>query len=309
MIFPPLVSIVGATAVGKTELSLRLAERLNGEIVSADSRLFYRGMDIGTAKPSAEERARIPHHLINIVNPDETLSLAVFQRLAREAIADIHARGKLPFLVGGTGQYIRAVTEGWTPPAVTPSAELRSALEALKEKKGADWLHQKLAILDSQAAQKIDARNYRRTIRALEVIFTTGKQFSAQRGQSASPYRLIAVGLTRPREELYRRVDERIEAMFADGLLAEVKNLFAQGYSSDLPSLSAIGYRECIGVVNGLLTEEEAKVEMRRLTRVFVRRQANWFKESDSQIHWFNPAHENALREIEGLIRGALSVV
>src|SRR5512137_1118701 len=170
---PPLIVIVGPTAVGKTELTLRLAERLNGEIVSADSRLFYRGMDIGTAKPSAAELARVPHHLIDVANPDQTWSLAVFQQKARQAIDGIHQRGRLPFLVGGTGQYIRAVTEGWTPPEVHPDERLRSVLEKLKNEKGSVgiyWLHDKLRTLDPISAEKIDARNFRRTIRALEVI-------------------------------------------------------------------------------------------------------------------------------------------
>ena len=141
----PLILIVGPTAVGKTELAIQLAEKLNGEIISADSRLFYRGMDIGTAKPSREELARVPHYLIDIVNPDETLSLAVFQQKAKDIIADIHARGKLPFLVGGTGQYVRAVTQGWTPPEVTADERLRDELERMKEEKGAEWLHARLA--------------------------------------------------------------------------------------------------------------------------------------------------------------------
>src|SRR6185503_166950 len=158
----PLILIVGPTAVGKTELAIQLAERLNGEIVSADSRLFYRGMDIGTAKPTPEEKARVPHHLIDIANPDEILSLAIFQQKAREAIADIHTRNKIPFLVGGTGQYIRAVTEGWTPPEVKPDERLRSELEKIKDAKGLEWLHDKLRYLDSASAEKIDARNYRR---------------------------------------------------------------------------------------------------------------------------------------------------
>ncbi len=194
-----LILIVGPTAVGKTELAIQLAERLNGEIVSADSRLFYRGMDIGTAKPSREEMARVPHHLIDIADPDEILSLAVFQQKAREAIADIHTRNKLPFLVGGTGQYVRAVTEGWNPPEVEPDEKLRAELEKKKEEKGIYWLHDKLKSLDPVAAEKIDARNYRRTIRALEVILTTGKKFSEQRGQGDSPYHLITIGLIRPR--------------------------------------------------------------------------------------------------------------
>lgn len=303
---PPVILIVGPTAVGKTELAIRLAEKMNGEIVSVDSRLFYRGMDIGTAKPSKEEMASVPHHLIDIVNPDETLSLAVFQDMARDVIADIHNRNKLPFLVGGTGQYIRAVTEGWNPPEVTPNEPLRDELERVKEEKGAKWLHDRLRALDPESADKIDARNFRRTIRALEVIFTTGRRFSEQRGSGDSPYHLITIGLTRPREELYQRVDERIEKMFADGLLNEVKGLLDKGYSPTLPSMSAIGYRECVGVVQGSMTLDQAKVEIRRLTRVFVRRQANWFKESNPNIHWFHPERENFLNKIEALIRNSI---
>ena len=298
----PLILIVGPTAVGKTELAIQLAEKLNGEIISADSRLFYRGMDIGTAKPSREELARVPHYLIDIVNPDETLSLAVFQQKAKELIADIHARGKLPFLVGGTGQYVRAVTQGWTPPEVTADDRLRDVLEKIKDERGADWLHDKLAQVDPESAQKIDARNVRRTIRALEVILTTGRKFSEQRGQSDSPYQLITIGLTRPRPELYERVDERIDAMFANGLIDEVRGLLDKGYSPTLPSMSAIGYRECIRVVNGEWNVEQTKVEMRRVTRIFVRRQANWFKESDPNIMWFK-VEDGVVAEIEKSIR------
>ena len=298
----PLILIIGPTAVGKTELALQLAERLKGEIISADSRLFYRGMDIGTAKPSHEEMARVPHYLIDIVNPDETLSLAVFQEKAKEIIADIHTRGKLSFLVGGTGQYVRAVTQGWTPPEVTADEKLREVLEKMKEERGHEWLHAKLRILDPDAAEKIDARNVRRTVRALEVTLTTGRKFSEQRGQVESPYHLITIGLTRPRPELYQRVDERIDLMFASGLLDEVKGLLEKGYSPALPSMSAIGYRECVSVVNGLMTEEQAKVEMRRVTRIFVRRQANWFKESDPNIMWFR-VKEGIIDETEKYIR------
>ena len=302
---PPIVLIVGPTAVGKTELALRLAEKMDGEIVSVDSRLFYRGMDIGTAKPSKQEMERVPHHLIDIVNPDETLSLAAFQQMAREVIAEIHQRGHLPLLVGGTGQYIRAVTQGWAPPEVEPNEKLRAVLEKLQIEYSKEWLHDKLKILDPSAAQAIDLRNVRRTIRALEVIFTMGKRFSEQRGQGDSPYQLITIGLTRPREELYQRVDERIEKMFAGGLLDEVKVLLASGYSPTLPSMSAIGYRECVSVVNGQMTVEQAKVEMRRITRVFVRRQANWFKESDPLIQWFNP-DQVGIEDVEGFIRNSL---
>lgn len=299
---PPLIIIVGPTAVGKTEIAIQLAERLNGEIVSADSRLFYRGMDIGTAKPTAEELARVPHHLIDIADPDEILSLAVFQQKAREAIADIHTRNKLPFLVGGTGQYVRAVTQGWKPPEVKPDERLRDELEREKEERGIYWLYEKLKGLDPKAAEKIDPRNYRRTIRALEVIMTTGKKFSEQRGQSDSPYHLLTIGLTRPRDELYQRVDERIEVMFSSGFVDEVRGLLAKGYSPSLPTMSAIGYRECVGVVKGERSEEQAKVQIRRATRMYVRRQANWFKESDPGIHWFRVG-ERVVDEIEKNIR------
>jgi tRNA dimethylallyltransferase len=301
---PHLILIVGPTAVGKTEISIHLAERhpSGGEIVSADSRLFYRGMDIGTAKPSPEEKARVPHHLIDIAEPDQILSLAVFQQQASEIIADIHTRNKLPFLVGGTGQYVRAVTQGWTPPEVKPDEVLRSELERQKEENGINWLHAKLERLDPEAAEKIDARNFRRTIRALEVIMTTGKKFSEQRGQSESPYHLITIGLTRPREELYQRVDQRIDMMFENGFVNEVKKLIDKGYSPSLPTMSAIGYRECVGVIKGELSEEQARVQIRRATRVYVRRQANWFKESDPNIHW-HKVEDGVVDSIEKNIR------
>ena len=302
----PLILIVGPTAVGKTELALQLTERLNGEIISADSRLFYRGMDIGTAKPTLEEQKSVPHHLIDIANPDEILSLAVFQQLAHQVIEDIHIRSKIPFLVGGTGQYIRAVTEGWSPPEVEPDERLRNELERLKEENDIYWLHERLKTLDPLGAQKIDPRNYRRTIRALEVILTTGRRFSEQRGQSESPYQLITIGLARPRPELYERVDQRIDAMFANGFIEEVKTLLAMGYAPSLPTLSAIGYRECIQVINGELNEEQAKAKIRRATRIFVRRQANWFKESDSNIRWFR-VQPGVIDDIESFILRAMN--
>jgi len=303
---PSLILVIGPTAVGKTGFAIQLAERLDGEIVSADSRLFYRGMDIGTAKPTREEQARLPHHLIDIANPDEILSLAIFQQKAREAITDIHTRSKIPFLVGGTGQYIRAVTEGWSPPHVESNERLRNELSKMKEEKGTRWLYEKLRGLDEEAASKIDLRNVRRTIRALEVIMTTGRKFSEQRGQTESPYHLITIGLTRPRPELYKRVDQRIEMMFANGFLDEVKSLLAKGYSPSLPTMSAIGYREGIRVVKGELNEEQAKAEMRRATRIFVRRQANWFKESAPNIKWFR-VEERVVERIEAYIRPSLS--
>jgi tRNA dimethylallyltransferase len=301
----PLIVIVGPTAVGKTEIAIQLAEKLGGEIVSADSRLFYRGMDIGTAKPTAEERQRVPHHLIDVADPCETWSLALFQKAAADAIAGIYVRNKLPFLVGGTGQYIHAVTNGWVPPATAPDPALRAELEKEAETRGAEWLHARLQSLDPAAAEKIDPRNVRRTVRALEVTLATGRKFSEQRGQVEGPYRLLTVGLNRPRPELYARVDERIESMFASGLLEEVKRLLASGCSPDLPAMSSIGYRECVAVLEGTMTVEQAKVEMRRLTRVFVRRQANWFKANDPQIKWFE-VREKTVGEVEAYLQAAL---
>ncbi len=304
----PLVVLVGPTATGKTELAIDLAERLGGEIVSADSRLFYRGMDIGTAKPSQEQLKCVPHHLIDVADPDETWSLAVFQQAAARAIAEIQGRGRLPFLVGGTGQYIHAVTHGWSPPGIAPDARLRSILEAMAKSNGKAWLHDRLALLDPIHARTIDPRNLRRTIRALEVILTTGRRFSEQRSRGDSPYHLLIIGLDRRRPELYARIDARIEAMFANGLLEEVRRLLAQGYTPDLPTLSAIGYRECVLVLQGMMSLEDAKARMRRLTRVFVRRQANWFKPDDPAIHWY-PASPDPREEIELLIRNTFTVV
>ncbi len=309
----PLVVILGPTAVGKSELAIRLAERLNGEIISADSRLFYRGMDIGTDKPTPEARARVPHHLIDVADPDETWSLGRFQQEARIAIEDVYQRGRLPFLVGGTGQYIRAVVEGWHPPHVEGNIRLRQVLENLAkvrgEPQGAYWLHEKLQRIDPIAADRIDPRNLRRTVRALEVILLTGHRFSEQRTQSESPYSLLLIGLRRPRAELYARIDARIEAMFQAGLLEETRRLLEQGYSPELPALSAIGYRECIAVLQGKITLEEAKTLIKRATRRYVRHQTNWFKESDPRIHWLEAGAPDVLDQAEQLIRSWLTLL
>jgi tRNA dimethylallyltransferase len=293
---PPLVVILGPTAVGKTEVAVQLAERLNGEIVSADSRLFYWGMDIGTAKPSREDQQRVPHHLIDVTDPRQAWSLADFQQAARKEIAGIHARGRLPFLVGGTGQYLRAVIEDWRVPRAAPKDQLRAVLEAWAHEIGPAALHTRLASIDPQAAAQIDFRNLRRTVRALEVIFSTGKLFSEQRVRGASRYRLLLLGLQRPREELYARIDARIEAMFAAGFVEEVQRLLQAGYPPELPTLSAIGYAETIEYLQGRLSLEQVKAQMRRRTRQFVRRQANWFKPDAPSIHWFDAGPGIALQ-------------
>jgi tRNA dimethylallyltransferase len=297
----PLIVVVGPTAVGKTELSIQLAEWIGGEIVSADSRLFYRGMDIGTAKPTLADRARAPHHLIDVADPDETWSLSLFQNNARQVISEIYRRHRIPILVGGTGQYVHAITEAWDIPAQRPDLTLRKTLMAWESQIGEEGLYRRLEVIDPEAASHIDPRNVRRTVRALEVIFHTGKRFSEQRKKGSVPYSVIQIGLTRPRSELYQRIDARIDKMIVDGLVQEVSSLLAKGYSRDLPTLSAIGYREIIAYLNGKLTLEEAVVLIKRATRQFVRRQANWFKESDPNIFWFQMS-EDTLNAVETCI-------
>lgn len=283
----PLVAIVGPTAVGKTHVSLEVAEALDGEIISADSRLVYQGMDIGTAKPSVQERARVPHHLIDVVAPDENYSLAQYRRAAVRTIDAVHLRGNLPLLVGGTGQYVSAVLEGWVPPPRPDDTSLRKELRAYAEKHGHEALHAELERVDPDRAENIDARNLRRVIRALEIYRTTGTPPSELRVKVPPPYDLLQIGLRLPREELYDRIDRRIEAMLEAGWMNEVESLLEQGISPDAPSLSAIGYRQLVEVLQGERSVEDAKGEISRLTRRFVRRQANWFKEDDSEIHWF----------------------
>ncbi len=297
----PLVVILGPTAAGKTELAIQLAEQFNGEIVSADSRLFYRGMDIGTAKPTIEERMRVPHYLIDVANPDETWSLAVFQHEANKAIHKIYADHNLPFMVGGTGQFVRSVIEGWKVPSVKPDSRMREVLTELSYKMGPIELHSKLAILDPQAAISIDPTNIRRTIRALEVILTTGKRFSDQKMSGFRFYEPLLVGLTRPRVELYQRIDDRINFMIENGFIDEVQRLLDMGYSLDLPTMSAIGYAEIVATIQTKITLDEAIVLIKRRTREFVRRQANWFKANDPDIHWYQ-VNSGTLDEVGKLI-------
>ncbi len=300
-----LVVLLGPTAVGKTETAIELAQQFDGEIVSADSRLFYRGMDIGTAKPSLKERQQVPHHLIDVADANEVWSLGIFKNAARQVIAEIHARNKLPFLVGGTGQYITALIENWSVPAQQPDTRLRDVLERWAKIIGEDAIHHKLTIIDRQAAKTIDPRNLRRTIRALEVILKTGKRFSEQRQKGESPYKVLKIGLTRPRQELYERIDQRIDRMLKSGLVEEVKTLLEHNLEANSPVFSTIGYREIAAHLQGKITLDEAVALIRKNTRQFVRRQANWFKENDPQIHWFM-MNDKTTREISALIRGWL---
>ncbi len=289
---PPLIALVGPTAVGKTDLAVRLAEAIDGEIVSADSRQVYRRMDIGTAKPSHGEQARATHHLIDIVDPDETLGLAQFQELAYAAIGEITARGRVPLLVGGTGQYVMAVVEGWVIPRVPPDEALRNELYRQADEEGAEALHERLRALDPAAADRIDARNVRRVVRAVEVCLLTGEPISEQQGKSPPPYRILMLGLSLDRETLYRRVDERMGRMMEAGLEAEVRGLVATGYGFELPAMSGVGYGQFAPYLAGEAALETVVHEIKRATRRFVRQQANWFRPVDTRIHWLDAAQD-----------------
>lgn len=284
---PWVIMVVGPTAVGKTDLAIRLAKEIDAEIISADSRLFYRGMDIGTAKPTKAQQELMQHYLVDVADPNEVWSLSMFQSECNRLIEEIIQRGKKPMLVGGTGQYFRALIEGWEIPALEPDHSVRNELEKIGNEIGAEALYKKLEIVDPEAATKIDPQNLRRTVRALEVILLTGEKFSAQRRKSEPQYRFWVIGLNRPRPELYERIDERIELMFKDGLVEETQKLLQNGIAVDNPNMSAIGYREVVQYIRGEISLGEAQMLMKRKTREFVRRQANWFKLDDPNIHWY----------------------
>jgi tRNA dimethylallyltransferase len=284
----PLLAIVGPTAVGKSALAMRLAPLLDSEIVSADSRQVYRYMDIGTAKPSAEERARVVHHMLDLVDPDEEYSLALFLRRARAAIQDIRSRGRLPVVVGGTGQYVRALLEGWDVPEVPPDATLRAELEARVEREGAEALHKELAALDPEAAARLDPRNPRRVIRALEVHRRSPEASGHGPSRKRRPLDAVVVGLTLERAELYRRVDERVEGMLRAGWVGEVQELMRRGYGVDLSSMSSLGYREIARHLSEGVPLEDTAEEIKRRTRRFARQQYAWFRLDDERIRWFD---------------------
>ena len=288
MSHPPLLAIVGPTAVGKTAISLQLAAALGGEIVSADSRQIYRGLDIGTDKVSPAQQAQIPHHLLDVVDPDQVLTLAQYQRAAYAAIDDIHRRGRLPLLVGGTGLYVAAVLEGLGIPEVPPDAALREELESYAAELGAPALHARLAGLDPAAASRIDARNVRRVIRALEVCLVTGQPISELQAATPPPYHIVRIGLTRPRPALYARIDQRVDEMMARGLLAETQRLLEAGYAPQLPALTGLGYRQMIQYLQGELSYDAAVAAIKQQTRRLVRQQYAWFRLNDPRIAWFD---------------------
>ncbi len=298
-----LLVLVGPTAVGKTALSLHLAGRFDGEIVSADSRLFYRGMDIGTAKPSRAEQDRVPHHLIDICDPADTLTLGEYQRLAYRTVDAVLARGRLPLLVGGTGQYVTAVVEGWGIPKVAPQPALRDALAALGGPELARWL----AALDPESAARIDPRNVRRVVRALEVTLVTGTPISVLQRKTPPPYDMLLLGLQRARDDLYARIDARVDAMLAAGLLDEVQRLAARGYGRGVPAMSGLGYRQLLDHLDGALTLDEAVARIKFETHRFARQQATWFRSDDPRIQWLDAAQPDLFPAAEALVAAWLA--
>jgi tRNA dimethylallyltransferase len=286
------VVVVGPTAVGKSALALALAETVGGEIVGADSRQVYRYMDIGTAKPTAGERARVPHHLIDVVNPDQDFSLAQYQGMAYAAIEDIHRRGRVPLLVGGSGLYVWAVVRGLRVPAVPPNPEMRRELEERARTEGPATLHQELERLDPVAASRIDPRNLRRVIRALEVTKATSQPFSHLGQETPPPYDILIIGLTLPRAELYRRIDQRVDRMVEAGLVEEVRGLLARGYGLELPAMASPGYREIGMYLEGRLSLEEAVARTKTATHRVARHQYAWFSPKDPRIRWFQAEEE-----------------
>jgi tRNA dimethylallyltransferase len=266
-----------------------LAEHLALEVVSADSRTVYRWMDIGTAKPSREERERVPHHLLDVVDPDEAYTLAHYQAQALAAIARIGQRGRLPLLVGGAGLYVSAVCDGLALPAVEPDLEFRARLEER------DWrsLQLELREVDPVSAARIDPKNVRRVMRALEVFHATGRPFSAWQQPVAPPVNATLVGLRLERQALYARIDARIDAWIAAGLLDEVRSLLRRGYSPSLPSMSGIGYREVARYLGAELTLDAAIAAIKQATRQYAKRQMTWFGR-DRRIQWLDAATATA---------------
>ena len=302
-----LLAIVGPTAVGKSYLAFQLARTFNAEIVGADSRQVYRYMDIGTAKPTRQELSLVRHHLIDIINPNEEFSLPQYQQLAAQAIADIHRQNKLPVLVGGSGLYVWSLLEGWQVPRVPPDPGLRKSLQKKADEIGPDGLFQELVKADPVAAQKIDPRNVRRVIRALEVTKYAQAPFSRLQQKQAPSFKVLIIGLTTDRAELYRRIDSRVDNMIEQGLVEEVKKLLAMGYNLHLPSMSGIGYRQIGMFLEGELTLDEAIRQIKTNTHRFVRHQYGWFRLKDERIHWVDVQKEPE-PEITALVAGFLRV-
>jgi tRNA dimethylallyltransferase len=274
---PKLVVVAGPTAVGKTRLGIELGLRFGGEVVNADSRYFYRGMDVGVAKPDRAERRDVPHHLIDILDPADEMSLAVYQELAMAAIAAILSRGRLPLLVGGTPLYVNAVVEGWRIPRVPPDPAFRARLEAEAARIGPAALTARLAQVDPIAAERSGA-NLRRVIRALEIHEATGVAMSAQEGKGPRPFTTLEFGLSMPREALYAAIDRRVDDQIARGLVSEVRALLDGGLPPEAPAMSALGYRQLVPYLLGETTLDEAVTRIKSDTHRYVRHQETWLR-------------------------------
>ena len=296
-----LVAVVGPTASGKTALAIGLAEKLREyyrfEGVNADSRQVYRYMDIGTAKPTAEEQAELSHHLIDVVYPDEAFSLATWLEMANEALESAWGHGHVPVVVGGTGQYVWALLEGWRVPKVPPQEELRRELA----ERPSDELLEELRRVDPEAQEYVQPQNVRRVIRALEVYYATGKPFSHWRTREPPKFEWLALGMHLPREELYERIDQRVDAMIEAGFVDEVRRLRGMGYAYELPSMSSIGYGEMCRHLEGEIGLEEAVRQTKTGTHRLARHQNAWFKAGDERIRWVASGGE-AARLVEEFI-------
>jgi tRNA dimethylallyltransferase len=308
-----VIAIVGPTAVGKSELALHLAQYFPLEIISADSRQVYRYMDIGTNKPSLAERASVPHHVIDVVEPDEDFSLAMYHQLAIEALKAIQQKGKLPLLVGGSGLYVWSLVEGWKIPQVPPDQKLRRQLEARAEQEDSQSLYRELQDIDPIAAAKINPSNIRRIIRALEIYHATGQPPSQLQCKELPGFSVLIIGLTQERSELYRKIDWRVDKMVQRGLVEEVEQLLKKGYSPSLPSMSGIGYKQIGQFLRGEMTLPEAIDKIKYETHRLARHQYAWFRLSDSRIRWFDVSGTEgkasivALNKVKGLIEGFIS--
>ena len=296
-IHPRLLAIVGPTAVGKTELAMKIAGRFDVEIVGADSRQVYRHMDIGTAKPAPSQLSDVPHHLVDIVDPDVDFSLGMFLDLSKNAIQSANRVGKCPLLVGGTGQYVTGLIENWNVPNVPPNSSLRRELDDLLQLKGIDGLLSRLRSLDSTALEHVDVANPRRVIRAIEVAEVLGSAPTSAPRRLDPWFEFTVIGLGMERASLYRRADLRVDRMMDAGFLDEVESLLAMGYRPDLSSMSGIGYHELAEhLLEGAdLTDAIQRTKYR--THRYIRQQINWFRSDDPRIRWFDTSSmEEAFR-------------
>ncbi len=280
--------------MGKSQTALKVSEFFPSEIISADSHQVYKYMDIGTAKPSLSDRQKVPHHIIDIIYPDESFSLAEFQEHAYSSIEQVLGNSRLPLLVGGSGQYVRSIIEGWQVPRVKPDPGYREELERLAANGGTELLYDKLKKADPEASKRVDPRNTRRLIRALEIARQGGMQHAA----SAPRYKVLIIGLTAPRKKLYHMVDNRVDAMIEAGFVQEVENLFKKGYNFNLPSMRSIGYRQLGLYLKGETDLGEAVERIKHENHRLIRTQYNWFSPDDQRINWFDITKDNYMEAI-----------